>query len=109
MSPFTAPAATLLTSVAVLGLVPAARGHGDDMDMGIGVDTAALNMTAEEPWQEQYYPPTYFANEDQKAAIYAHIALMVVAWVFVLPTGKPKSLPPPRLVCASVLADADYS
>lgn len=34
------------------------------------------------------YPPTYFAHPDHVAVIYSHIALMVIAWVFVLPIGK---------------------
>lgn len=85
----TTSVASVLASVAALGLVPAAFAHGGDMEMGIGVDHPAdMNMTTDAPWSEPSYPPTYFAHGDHKAAIYSHIALMVVGWVFVLPAGK---------------------
>lgn len=72
-----------VASAAVLGLVPAALAHGDDHGMG-GME----KTDADKPWPEDQYPPTYFAHPDHKAAIYAHIALMVLAWVFALPVGK---------------------
>lgn len=93
MARITNPAVSVLASVAVLGFVPAALGHGSDMDMGIGVDTD-MNMTADEPQPDYSYPPNYFALEDHRAAIYTHIALMVVAWVFMLPAGKTRAFPP---------------
>lgn len=34
------------------------------------------------------YLPTYFALVDGRSMIYAHIVLMVVAWVFLLPVGQ---------------------
>ncbi len=34
------------------------------------------------------YPLTYFGHSEHVAVIYSHIALMVLAWVFVLPVGK---------------------
>lgn len=76
---------TVLASVAVLGLVPAALAHGDDdmkMDMGMGA-----NSTADQPLPEDEYPLTYFALGEHTAAIYGHIGLMVIAWVFMLPVG----------------------
>lgn len=71
-----------LTSAEVLGSIPAAlaHGHGDDMTMEKG--------EADMPLPEDEYPPTYFALPDHRAAIYGHIGLMVLAWVFLLPTGK---------------------
>lgn len=33
-------------------------------------------------------PPSYFDLADHAAAMYAHITLMVVAWVLVLPLGR---------------------
>jgi hypothetical protein len=79
-------ALSVLASVAVLGLVPAALAHGDEdmnMDMAMGA-----NSTADQPLPEDQYPPTYFALGEHTAAIYGHIGLMVIAWVFMLPVGK---------------------
>ena len=79
-------------SVAVLGLlVPAALAHGDEHGHGGGGDGmgGGMEMTdADKPLPEDQYLPTYFAHPDHKAAIYGHIALMVLAWVFALPAGK---------------------
>ena len=82
----------VLASVAILGLIPVAladgdgghgHNHGDSGGMG------GMEMTdADKPLPEDQYPPTYFAHPDHKAAIYGHIALMVVGWVFALPAGK---------------------
>jgi len=69
-----------IASAAVLGLVPAALAHGDDMNMGKG--------EADKPLPADQYPPTYFAHPGHRAVIYGHVALMVFAWVFLLPTGK---------------------
>jgi hypothetical protein len=33
------------------------------------------------------YPPTYFAHGEHGGLMYAHIALMVISWVIVLPVG----------------------
>lgn len=82
-----APSAlSVLASVAVLGLLPAALAHGDEdmkMDMAMGA-----NGTADQPLPEEEYPLTYFALGEYTGAIYGHIALMVIAWVFILPVGK---------------------
>lgn len=43
---------------------------------------------ADDPLPEDQYAPTYFALGEHTAAIYGHIGLMLVAWVFVLPVGK---------------------
>lgn len=73
-----------LAGVAVFGLVPAVLADG-----GHGHGHGGMEMTdADKPLPEDQYPPTYFAHPDHKAAIYAHIALMVLGWVFVLTAGK---------------------
>ncbi|KAK3384791.1 hypothetical protein B0H63DRAFT_170871 [Podospora didyma] len=77
-----------LATVAVLGLVPAALAHGDDeMKMG----------EADKPLPEDQYAPNYFAHPEHRGAIYAHIALMVLAWVFMLPVAVMMSLARSRL------------
>ncbi|KAH6649610.1 hypothetical protein F5144DRAFT_542770 [Chaetomium tenue] len=81
----------VLASVALLGLIPVALADGDG---GHGHDHGGgMEMTeADKPLPEDQYPPTYFAHPDHKAAIYGHIALMVVGWVFALPAAVMLSL-----------------
>jgi hypothetical protein len=82
----------VLASVAILGLIPVALADGDGdhgHNHGEGGGMGGMEMTdADKPLPEDQYPPTYFAHPDHKAAIYGHIALMVVGWVFALPAGK---------------------
>lgn len=67
-----------------VGLASSAMAHGDD-DMNMD----GMKMgEADKPLPEAQYPPTYFALVDHRAAIYSHIGLMVLAWVFILPVGK---------------------
>lgn len=83
------PTPAHLAKVALLSiLVPVVLAHGGDesgmdMDMNMGA-TAGANETQ----PEVEYPPTYFGLDEHKVAIYGHIALMVIAWVFMLPVGK---------------------
>lgn len=64
-------------------LATSAMAHGDD-------DMDGMKMgEADKPLPDDQYPPTYFALADHRAAIYSHIGLMVLAWVFILPVGKP--------------------
>jgi len=86
MKALTARLLTVVASAAVLGLVPTALAHGDNMNMEKG--------EADKPLPEDQYPPTYFALDDHQATIYGHIGLMVLAWVFILPTGKFEGLVP---------------
>lgn len=43
---------------------------------------------AEHSHDDSDYPMTYFALPDFAGLIYAHIVLMTIAWVFVLPIGE---------------------
>lgn len=79
-----------------LALVPAVLAHGGDgeshgmSDMSGMGDTGGMahgNHTADVPKDDSEYPPTYFAHLEHVGVIYAHIALMVLAWVFFLPVG----------------------
>ena len=70
----------LVAGAAVLGLLPTALAHGDDMNME--------KDEADKPRPADEYPPTYFAHPEHQTVIYAHILLMVLAWVFVLPVGE---------------------
>lgn len=84
----TRPLLAALTGAAVFGLlVPTVLAHGGDEGGHSG--HGGMEMTdADKPRPEEEYPLTYFAHPDHKTAIYAHIALMVLAWVFMLPVGK---------------------
>lgn len=85
----------LLAAAAVLGFVPTALAHGDEMDMDMG-------HGAEPPKPgPDSYPPTYFAHPEYTGVIYAHICLMAVAWVVVLPIGEEDILLNILLVSAS--------
>ncbi|KAL2134610.1 hypothetical protein VTI74DRAFT_11352 [Chaetomium olivicolor] len=87
MGALTTSLLSVVAGAAVLGLVPAAIAHGDDHGMG------GMKMTdADKPLPEDQYPPTYFAHPDHKAAVYGHIGLMVLAWVFALPAAVMLSL-----------------
>ncbi|KAL2172303.1 hypothetical protein VTG60DRAFT_6681 [Thermothelomyces hinnuleus] len=60
-----------------------------------------MEMTdADKPLPEDQYPPTYFAHPDHKVAIYGHIALMVLGWVFALPAAVMLSLARSRYTLA---------
>ncbi|KAK4452065.1 protein YTP1 [Podospora aff. communis PSN243] len=89
---------TVVASAAVLGLVPTVLAHGDDMNMEKG--------EADKPLPEDQYPPTYFALADHRAAIYGHIGLMVLAWVFILPPAVMLSLARSRYTLAAQFAFA---
>lgn len=88
----------LLAGAAVLGLlVPTALAHGGGGEeeahggsMGSGMSMGGMQMSdADKPLPEDQYAPTYFALPDHRAAVLGHIAVMVLAWVFALPAGKP--------------------
>ncbi|KAK3941179.1 hypothetical protein QBC46DRAFT_259353 [Diplogelasinospora grovesii] len=84
----------VLASAAVLGLIPAVLAHGDDMDMKMGGE-------ADKPLPEDQYAPTYFGLHEHRGAIYGHIGLMVLAWVFMLPVAVMLSLARSRYTLVS--------
>ncbi|KND90904.1 putative membrane protein C3B8.06 [Tolypocladium ophioglossoides CBS 100239] len=70
--------------------------HGDVADHVHGHgNESALSM------DQADYPPTYFAHPDHVGLVCAHIALMVLAWVFVLPVAVMLSLAKSRYTLAS--------
>lgn len=53
---------------------------------GQGYDNSEANNTiAIESFDKL---PTYLAHQDYVGLIYAHIILMIIAWVFILPVGE---------------------
>jgi uncharacterized protein DUF2427 len=81
------------TAFVVLALLPAALGHGDehghDAAMGHSMaDEGHDHAAPDAPTPGDEYPDTYFALADHAGLMYAHIALMILAWIFVLPVGE---------------------
>lgn len=68
-------------SALVLGLLPTVLAHGGDE-----------THEADAPKADSEYPPSYFSHPEHVGVIYAHIALMIIAWVFVLPAAVMLSL-----------------
>jgi hypothetical protein len=67
-----------------LAAVAHAHGHDDGMDM----DIAASKPQQEHNDDDPYNLPSYAGLAEHQGLLLAHIALMVVAWFFVLPIGK---------------------
>ncbi|KAI0206016.1 hypothetical protein F4808DRAFT_455507 [Astrocystis sublimbata] len=96
----------LLALLAVVGALPAVLAHGDEdamsMDMGSDKAMGGHGGMAEDPKPDpDSYPPTYFAHPEHVTAIYAHIGLMVVGWIFVLPTAVMLSISRSRYTLAA--------
>ncbi|KAL4805185.1 hypothetical protein BDV18DRAFT_142045 [Aspergillus unguis] len=105
------PRATLVALL--LALTATALAHGDDhgmsMDMDMDMD---MDMTSHESAQPSASAPapaqtsanapmSYFAYEKHTGWIVAHIALMVVAWCFALPTAVMLSIARSKLALLS--------
>ncbi|KAI1099847.1 hypothetical protein F4804DRAFT_320724 [Jackrogersella minutella] len=73
----------LLALVAVAAALPAVLAHGNDGEGAMDMD---MDMSNEEPKPDpDSYPPTYFSHTEHVPEIYAHIALMVISWIILLP------------------------
>lgn len=84
-----------LAGVALLGLLPLAVAHGghdEDMDMDMNMNPPAVPAGSDSAGAD---PVTYFRYGGHSALMFAHILLMTVGWVFVLPVGE---FPPKVLV-----------
>ncbi|KAI0097450.1 hypothetical protein GGR51DRAFT_578114 [Nemania sp. FL0031] len=96
-----------LALLAVVGALPLVLAHGDEdaMDMGNNEDMGMGDhgaMAGEDPKPDaDSYPPTYFAHPEHVTAIYAHIGIMVIGWVFMLPTAVMLSIARSRYTLAA--------
>jgi hypothetical protein len=92
--------AALAASVLLVSIANALP-HGDDesmeMDMGMNMGDTAKSEPHRDANDES--PMSYFAYSKHSGAILAHIALMIIAWCFVLPTGKELQQPPSSRSC----------
>ncbi|KAI1147354.1 hypothetical protein F4825DRAFT_437586 [Nemania diffusa] len=94
----------LLALLAIAGALPLVFAHGDEdaMDMGNGDDMGGHEETGGADAQPaDSYPQTYFAHPEHVTAIYAHIGIMVVGWVFMLPTAVMLSIARSRYTLAA--------
>jgi hypothetical protein len=72
------------TSVVLLGLASIAVAHGHDEDMGMNMaSTEASRPTL----STVASPETYFNYGEHSGLMMAHIVIMTVCWIFVLPIG----------------------
>jgi len=89
------PALIVASAALVLGLlVPSVLGHGGDenMDMGTDMDMqSGMIIGVTEPQPEVDFPQSYFSYPEHRGTLLAHISLMLLAWVVVLPIGKSAS------------------
>ncbi|KAI0424885.1 hypothetical protein F5Y09DRAFT_347256 [Xylaria sp. FL1042] len=99
----------VLALLAVASAVPTAFAHGDD-EGATNTDNSEGNMDmgnnhggmSEDPKPDaDSYAPTYFAHPEHVTAIYAHIGIMVIGWVFVLPSAVMLSIARSRYTLAA--------
>lgn len=69
-------------------LVASAAAHSDEQPHNNESSGAGSNG--------QEYPPTYFAHTEYVGLVYAHIVLMAISWVIVLPVGTLKQPRPKK-------------
>ncbi|KAL8289923.1 hypothetical protein RB600_005082 [Gaeumannomyces tritici] len=76
---------TLATAALAHGAGEGMRGRDMEMDMGHGHGHGHGEGAATP--SHAAYPESYFSHPELQGVLYAHIAVMVVAWVFVLPVA----------------------
>ena len=86
--------AFLSTAALLLGVIPLVVAHGDDGVYDMAAPGAhvehGMEMSANASVPVTMKLPSYFTHPEYTAWLYAHIALMTVGWVVVLPLGKAK-------------------
>ena len=83
------PSSNFLTfsGVVLLGLasVAVAHGHDEDVNMNMGMPSMAQPTTAS--GANVTLAETYFRHSEHSGLLAAHIFLMTIAWIFILPIG----------------------
>lgn len=70
----------------ILAGLPIALAHGsDDAANTSHSDHASMSMPNMEPMPDI---PSYFSHPEHSGLMYAHIVLMVISWVILMPLGK---------------------
>jgi len=75
----------------LLGLVSIAIAHGHDEDMDIDMGDSSIARPNITSAANVVAPSSYFRYGEHSGLLMAHIFLMVIAWVFVLPIGRQPS------------------
>lgn len=82
----------IFTGVVLLGFISSVAAHGDDehgdmsMDLGGMSDSRPTIATATNGTMAE--PASYFQLTEHTGLMFAHILLMTLGWVFVLPIGE---------------------
>ena len=76
-------ALTIATAALLLDILPLVAAYGDG-DMDMGAHDAGQPQT-----QDDGQPRSYWSLSEHAALMYWHVALEIVAWVVILPVGKP--------------------
>jgi hypothetical protein len=93
----------MFTLMVMLGAVPVAIAHGSDhgMEGTQGMEgTHGSHQPLADHESPPVYPPTYFSHLEHANFMYAHIALMTIAWVVILPVAVMFSLVSSRYTMA---------
>ena len=72
----------VFASAVLLGFASVAIAHSNDEGMSMDISDAPARPTSTS------VPETYFRYSEHVGLMMAHIFLMVIAWVFILPIGK---------------------
>lgn len=85
-----------LAGAVLLGLVSVAVAHGHDEDMNMDMADSSIArptiLSATSTTTSVPVPDAYWNYGEHRSLLTAHIALMTIAWVFILPIGAYFSL-----------------
>jgi hypothetical protein len=80
------------SGILLLAAPPLVAAHSDELEhsrMAMNMGSTHVNMTSSTPAAvTQAVPHNYFRYPGFAGWMYAHIALMTIAWAVVLPVGK---------------------
>jgi hypothetical protein len=77
-----------LAVVVLLGFASAASAHGHDGDMNMEMGEPSRPTIATTSDAPDAGPQSYFQYGEHSGLLMAHILLMILGWMFILPIGK---------------------
>ena len=83
---------TSTSAALLLGVLPLVAGHEEHGDMSMHMDAAATATAVSNTTALVDTRPNYFRHPHYTGWIYAHIALMLLAWVVVMPLAMMLSM-----------------
>ncbi|KAE9369615.1 integral membrane protein-like protein [Stipitochalara longipes BDJ] len=81
------PRFVTFSGAALLGLASVAVAHGHDEDMGMNMGAPSMAQPTTASGANVTVAETYFRHSEHTGLLAAHIFLMTVAWIFILPIG----------------------